>query len=74
MVSSDFGMGGCEANVRDAAGPSQVEAFFLFGCGRSRGCDSLFPKVDERNPTSIDDWYMKNIPLPFFYSASIIPS
>lgn len=28
MVSDDFGMGGHEADVPDAAGPSQVEAFF----------------------------------------------
>lgn len=28
MVSDDLGMGGCEANVPDTAGPSQVKAFF----------------------------------------------
>ena len=49
MGSNDFGMGGREANVPDAAGPSQVEAFSLRN-GRSRGCGSLFRTVVERNP------------------------
>ena len=69
MTSNDFGMGGCEASVPDAAGPSQVEVFSLCN-GRSRGCGWLFHTVDEMNPTSVD---MKNMPLPLFTGLQSSP-